>query len=240
MLIALILTIVSEGIVTYILTKSKTWLKLNLYCNLLTNPLLNLILALTGFLGKYIESTQYRMFISYYLPLVILEIIVFGVEGHLYWLMGADSKRTCYRVSFITNCFSIAVGVVYVFIYDNMGRKGFEMSVGMIIGAVIISIVAAIMITFGICQMLKKDGPVGFYNVIAPPKSEEISDIMQWNKKHGMIWIIYGICIELGFWFGCFMPYEILEMVFMMGGVVLPLPFMVMRHHKLEKQYKVQ
>ena len=123
MLIALILTIVSEGIVTYILTKSKTWLKLNLYCNLLTNPLLNLILALIGFLGKYIESTQYRMFISYYLPLVILEIIVFGVEGHLYWLMGADSKKMCYRVSLITNCCSIVVGVIYAFVYNSFMRS---------------------------------------------------------------------------------------------------------------------
>ena len=77
-------------------------------------------------------------------------------------------------------------------------------------------------------------------NVIDPPKKEEISDVIQWNKKHGIIWLTYGICIELGFWLGFVMPVEVLEMVFMMGGVIIPLPFMVIRHRKLEKEYKLK
>lgn len=114
------------------------------------------------------------------------------------------------------------------------------MNAGMIIGLVIISVVALIMIIIGVCQVVKKDEPVGFYNVIAPPKREEISDIIQWNKKHGRIWIIYGICIELGFWLGYLMPSEVLEMVFITGGVIIPLPFMVIRHRMLEKEYKAK
>ena len=106
----------------------------------------------------------------------------------------------------------------------------------MIMGLVIISVVACIMMLIGIFQINKKNEPVGFYNVIDPPK-KEISDIIQWNKKHGFIWIVYGICIELGFWLGYIMPNEVLEMVLMMGGVVIPLPFMVLRHRKLEKMY---
>lgn len=50
----------------------------------------------------------------------------------------------------------------------------------------------------------------------------------------------YGICIELGFWLGFVMPVEVLEMVFMTGGVIIPLPFMVIRHRKLEKEYKLK
>ena len=107
----------------------------------------------------------------------------------------------------------------------------------MIMGLVIMSIVALIMLLIGIVQFMKKDGPVGFYNVIDPPKKDEITDIIQWNKKHGAIWIIYGICIELGFWLGYIMPTELLEMIFMMGGVVIPLPFMILRHRSLEKKY---
>lgn len=103
----------------------------------------------------------------------------------------------------------------------------------------VISLVACIMIIIGLCQMRKKEEPVGFYNVIDPPKKEEISDIIQWNKKHGTIWIAYGICIELGFWIGYVMPVGVLEMVFMMGGIVFPLPFMCLRHHKLEKEYRI-
>ena len=114
------------------------------------------------------------------------------------------------------------------------------MNEAMIMGLVIISIVAGIMIIIGLSQISKKENPVGFYNLIDSPKKEEISDVIQWNKKHGIIWIIYGICIELGFWLGYVMPVEALEMIFMMGGVILPLPFMVMRHHKLEKEYKIK
>ena len=104
---------------------------------------------------------------------------------------------------------------------------------------VIMSIVAVVMITIGISQFCTKNNPVGFYNVIDPHKKEEISDVIQWNKKHGFMWIIYGICIELGFWLGYIMPSEVLEMVFMMGGVIIPLPFMVLRHRALEKEYKL-
>ena len=115
-----------------------------------------------------------------------------------------------------------------------------SMNAGMIMGLVIISIVAGIMIIIGISQFIKKEDPVGFYNVIAPPKKQEILDVMKWNKKHGIIWIVYGICIELGFWLGYFMPTEVLGMLFMMGGVIFPLPFMVIRHRSLEKELKVK
>lgn len=114
------------------------------------------------------------------------------------------------------------------------------MNEGMIMGLVIISLVACMMVVIGLFQVLNKDRPVGFYNMIDPPKKEDISDIILWNKKHGLIWIVYGICIELGFWIGYAVPNEVLEMVFMMGGVILPLPFMIMCHHKLEEKYKIK
>lgn len=110
----------------------------------------------------------------------------------------------------------------------------------MIIAFAIISIVALVMVMIGIYQMKEKDVPVGFYNVIDPPKKEEISDIIAWNKQHGLLWISYGICIEAGYWLGYVMPIEVLEMFFMMGGVIIPLPFMIMRHHRLEKRYQVK
>lgn len=112
-----------------------------------------------------------------------------------------------------------------------------SLNAGNIIGAVIVTIVALIMVLLGASQFRTKDKPVGFYNVIDPPKKEEITDITMWNRKHGMIWIVYGICIELGFWLGYFSSAEWLEMIFMMGGVVAPLPFMIWRHKSLEKKY---
>lgn len=112
------------------------------------------------------------------------------------------------------------------------------MNVGTVMGLIIMTIVAIIMITIGVVQYTKKDIPVGFYNVIDPPKKEEISNIEEWNKKHGIIWIVYGICIELGYLLSLIMPIEILEIIFSMGGVILPLPFMILRHNYLVKKYQ--
>ena len=44
------------------------------------------------------------------------------------------------------------------------------MNAEMIMGLVIISIVAVIMVIIGISQFNKKENPLGFYNVIAQPK----------------------------------------------------------------------
>ena len=114
------------------------------------------------------------------------------------------------------------------------------MNEAMIMALVIISIVAVIMIIIGVSPISKKENSAGFYNGIDTPKKEEISDIIQWNRKHGIMWIIYGVCIELGFWLGHVMPVEALKMIFMMGGVIFPLPFMVLGHHRLVKRYKIK
>ena len=53
-----------------------------------------------------------------------------------------------------------------------------------IMASVIISITALVMLIIGACQYVKKDNPVGFYNVTAPPKKEEISDIIQYFHYH--------------------------------------------------------
>ncbi|MGN0515071.1 MAG: hypothetical protein ACI4GD_12410 [Lachnospiraceae bacterium] len=107
-----------------------------------------------------------------------------------------------------------------------------------IVGFVIISFVAVIMVIIGLVQFNKKEEPVGFYNVIEAPKKEEITDILLWNKKHGMIWIIYGICIELGFLMGIVMPNEVLEIVFTIGSIIIPLTIMILRHNMLEREYR--
>lgn len=112
------------------------------------------------------------------------------------------------------------------------------MNFGQIMGLVVFTVAALIMVSIGAVQVKKTNAPVGFYNLLCPPKKEEIKDIILWNKKHGRIWLIYGVCIELGFWLGILAKNDILEVVLMMAGVVLPLPFMDMRHKRLEKEYR--
>lgn len=67
-----------------------------------------------------------------------------------------------------------------------------------IISGVIVCIVAMIMLGIGVSQLKSKE-PVGFYTGENPPKVDQLSDVNSWNKKHGVMWIIYGICI-IGSW----------------------------------------
>ena len=69
---------------------------------------------------------------------------------------------------------------------------------GTIISGVIFCIVAMIMLGIGVSQLKSKE-PVGFYTGEKPPKVDQLSDVNSWNKKHGVMWIIYGICI-IGSW----------------------------------------
>ena len=61
---------------------------------------------------------------------------------------------------------------------------------GTIISAVVFGFVALIMLGIGISQLKSKD-PVGFYTGEKPPEKERLSDVNAWNKKHGMMWVIY-------------------------------------------------
>lgn len=45
-------------------------------------------------------------------------------------------------------------------------------------------LVALLMISIGVSQ-LKNQEPVGFYSGEKPPKKDELTDIISWNKKHG-------------------------------------------------------
>ncbi len=120
------------------------------------------------------------------------------------------------------------------------GRKvrGIDMTAENITGLVIVSLVALVMLIIGIGQLRRTDAPVGFYNLASPPGKDEITDITAWNRKHGVMWIIYGICIEAGFWLGFIVQNEVAEMICYIGGIVLPLPCMVARHICLVKRYK--
>ena len=113
------------------------------------------------------------------------------------------------------------------------------MAAEIIIGAVIYLIVAAIMLGIGISQYRSKN-PVGFYSGEKPPKSSELSDVDMWNKKHGKMWIYYGIGVIFSYVLG--IPFLITDSVWcllpMCGGITLPLPLMICYHNKLIREYK--
>ena len=111
------------------------------------------------------------------------------------------------------------------------------MSAENIIGFVIFLFVALIMIVIGISQM-KSKMPVGFYSGEKPPRVEDLTNVHEWNVKHGMMWISYGIIMLVGYFIGALIGDSIWSAAPMCGGVVLPIGGMVWYHHKLIKMYR--
>ena len=113
------------------------------------------------------------------------------------------------------------------------------MLAGIIIGVVIYLLVAAVMLGIGISQYRSKS-PVGFYSGEKPPLESELTDVNAWNKKHGKMWIWYGVIIIISYLMG--IPFLVTDSVWctlpMCGGIMIPLPFMLGYHHKLIRKYK--
>ena len=119
----------------------------------------------------------------------------------------------------------------------NFEFNGGKKMAGTIISGVIFCIVAMIMLGIGASQLKSKE-PVGFYTGERPPKAEQLSDVNSWNKKHGVMWVIYSVCI-IGAWicsafWGGDSIYSVIPLCI---GVLIPIPVMIFLHHKLVKKY---
>ena len=114
-----------------------------------------------------------------------------------------------------------------------------DIMVEIIFALVIYLLVAAIMLGIGISQYRSKS-PVGFYSGEKPPLESELSDVTMWNKKHGKMWIWYGIIIIISYLIG--IPFLMIDTVWcilpLCGGIIVPIPMMIWYHHKLIQQYK--
>lgn len=107
-----------------------------------------------------------------------------------------------------------------------------------IIFVVIVAISAMPMIILGIVQYRSKE-PVGFWSGKEPPKREQITDVKAYNRKHGIMWILYGA----GFLFCNILEIPLgeelallavgLSVVECIGGIFV----MIAYHNKLNRQY---
>lgn len=112
------------------------------------------------------------------------------------------------------------------------------MTASSIITLIIFLIVAAIMIGIGIVQ-LRSSSPVGFYSGEKPLTKEELTDVHAWNKKHGMMWMIYGFVIIISYFAGYLIGEDsILCVIPFCGGLIVPIIIMIWYHNKLIKRYK--
>ena len=105
-----------------------------------------------------------------------------------------------------------------------------------IITLVIFVIVSLIMMGIGISQ-LRSTEPVGFYSGEKGPREDEITDVPAWNKKHGMMWLIYGIIIMVSGFIGFIIGDSIFCLIPFCGGMAIPVVFMIWYHNKLIRLY---
>ena len=96
---------------------------------------------------------------------------------------------------------------------------------------------ALIMIGIGVAQW-KGKSPAGFYSGVEPPKAEELTDLKAWNRKHGLMWLIYGAILFLSGLAGAALEGSAWCLLPMLGGPLLPLGFMVWYHEGLTRKYK--
>jgi len=105
-----------------------------------------------------------------------------------------------------------------------------------IIMIIVLAWTALIMIVVGVFQLKSKE-PVGFYTGEKPLKREQVSDVVLWNKKHGMMWIFYGVGMILAYLIGWLIGDEKISFVIFMSEIFGAIPVMIFYHHWLKKKY---
>ncbi len=100
---------------------------------------------------------------------------------------------------------------------------------------VVLVISTSPLIILGIVQYRSKE-PVGFWAGKKPPRKEEITDVGAYNRKHGLMWILYGAgligCFLCGMPFGGLVA-AYLCMAEVMGGIFI----MAAYHNRLNRMY---
>lgn len=106
---------------------------------------------------------------------------------------------------------------------------------GMIFGGVIYGLCALIFIGLGI-RNYKAKKPVTINTSIKPPKEENFVSVKEWNRKHGIMWIIFGIILFAGYVLSCiFVDNLFLCMLFLVIIPILYCPVVIIYHNHLVK-----
>lgn len=101
---ALLLTILSEGILVLLLTRSGKTALQSIYCNLVTNPVVNLI---------YVSAQPYLAPKAGWILIIVLEILVVLSEMYFYRIMSEKAFLFCLFLSLCANAFSFSLGLFF-------------------------------------------------------------------------------------------------------------------------------
>lgn len=107
-----------------------------------------------------------------------------------------------------------------------------------ILSGVSLGICAILMFGIGAFQ-IKSKKPVGFYTGETAPDEKELSDVTAWNRKHGMMFILYGFGLVLAWVCGLIIGDSPLLLIPFAVCLLLPIPLMIFYHHKLVRKYSI-
>lgn len=109
----------------------------------------------------------------------------------------------------------------------------------MIVALFVLSWSVIPLLVIGIVQFRSKR-PVGFWSGVKPPLPENVTDVRAYNRKHGIMWMVYGAGLAFSFLGGCVIDSSgsngavaILICVWAVGGILV----MMVYHTHLEKKY---
>ena len=108
-----------------------------------------------------------------------------------------------------------------------------------IIPGFIYGLVAITMFSIGIVQYKSKK-PATFYSGEKPLDEKELTDVKAWNHRHGLMWMIYGFMIVVSAITGFIVKSNLVMILCTVGGILIPIPLMVIYHHRLEKKYRIK
>lgn len=94
-------------IIPFLFLKNRfKWIKTSLLCNVITNPIMNTILAI---LTLFIRDNTVFFIIT-----VILEVAVVVFEAFIYYNVMDESAWKCVVLSLLANVCSFAIGVIFL------------------------------------------------------------------------------------------------------------------------------
>lgn len=102
----LFLTVLIEGALVLVLKKRGRTLYHSVLINVLTNPILNLILL---FLANFIPLPTVPY---YYIVMALLEVTVVITEGYLYYKMRDFCFKKAFFASLVLNTLSFTIGIL--------------------------------------------------------------------------------------------------------------------------------
>ena len=110
---------------------------------------------------------------------------------------------------------------------------------GSVITSTVLGLCAIVLFMIGISQYRSKT-PVAFYSGEKPPDASQLTDVRAWNRKHGVMWMLYGtgfvLTVLCGFWMGESLWFLLPWVLF----VIAPVAVMPLYHRHLVKKYRIQ